>query len=555
MAFPSARSTLSLLLSASFFGMALLGAVPAHGEIVSLVDDPVKVDGPSIWSNATALEQIGASYSAYRCAGSAGANSSADWILSRFQDLGLESWKEGFEFHGWDLSSDPTLVLTYYNGSSTRDATLTSFEAEHFSASTPPGGAEGVVVTLPLPSSSSYSAFAGLSFDASSWQDIDIHDRIVLVGREVRWNGVYEEGLVEKLHEGPAALIFFYSQFWTSSFEVMFSASSGGRPLSGLGSYFHDQNVPVGSLSVEDADWVLERLKEGNVSARISIDSREGVWTQENVVAFLPGESEGSEQVLLTAHYDSVMDPGFCDNAASVATMIEVASKLVAMKGSGNLGHTSSIRFIAFTGEELGLVGSNYYFAMHASELDRVKAVINIDCLGAGTMTRTSTEPYQGVDLDGVVDRFADEVGIASNFEDGSSDHSSFMYPNQVATQIDARWGMGPQIDLDAEPVTGAISIFSSPLTLLDPYPAGVPGWIHTSRDSSSFCSSSGWVTESNLEDQGSVVLAVCLDLMAVAQSSDGIALAFTPVLAAFTVIVVAVAILVVALLLRRKPI
>jgi hypothetical protein len=552
MTFPSVRLTLSLLLGASFLGMALLGAVPAHGEIVA-IDDQVKVDGPSIWSNATSLEQIGASYSAYRCAGSAGANSSADWILSRFQELGLESWKEGFEFHGWDLSSDPTLRITYNNGSSTEDSTLTSFEAEQFSASTPPGGAEGEVVILPLPSSSSYSAFASLSFDASSWQDLNIHDRIVLVGREVRWNADYEAGLVEKLHEGPAALVFFYSQPWTSPFEVMFSASSGGRPLSGFGSYFHDLNVPVGSLNAEDADRVLERLEEGSVSGRISIDSREGVWTQQNVVAFLPGESESPERVLLTAHYDSVMDPGFCDNAASVATMIEVASKLVAMKGSGDLGHTSSIVFIAFTGEELGLVGSNYYFAMHASELDRVKAVINIDCLGAGTMTRTSTEPYQGVDLDGVVDSYADEVGIASIFEDGSSDHSSFIYPNQVAMQIDSRWGMGPQIDLDAEPVTGSISIFSAPLTLLDPYPAGVPGWIHTSRDSSSFCSSSGWVTESNLEDQGSVVLAVCLDLMAVAQSSDGVALAFTPVLAALSVLVVAVAILVVVLLLRRR--
>jgi hypothetical protein len=554
MTFPSARSTLSLLLSASFLGMALLGAVPAQGAILAAIDDQVKVDGASIWSNATALEQIGASSTAYRCAGSAGANSSADWILSRFQEIGLESWKEGFEFQGWDLSSDPTLRVTYTDGSGAKEATLASFEAEHFSASTPPGGAEGEVIILPLPSSSSYSAFASLSFDAASWQGINIHDRIVLVGREVRWNADYEGGLAEKLREGPAGLVFFYSQPWTSSFEVMFSTSSGGRPLSGLGSYFHDQDVPVGSLSAEDADWILQRLEEGNVSARMSIDSREGIWTQQNVVAFLPGESEGSEQVLLTAHYDSVMDLGFCDNAASVATMIEVASKLVAMKESGELGHTSSIGFIAFTGEELGLVGSNYYFAMHASELNQVKAVINIDCLGAGTMTRTSTEPYNGVDLDALVDRFADMVGIASHFEDGSSDHSSFIYPNQVAMQIDARWGMGPQIDLDAEPVTGSISIFSMPLTLLDPYPAGVPGWIHTSRDSSSFCSSSGWVTESNLEDQGSVVLAVCVDLMQEAQSSEGITLTFTPILAVFTIMIVAVAILVVALLLRRRP-
>jgi hypothetical protein len=549
---PTERSSFSLIAGGSLLLFVIVCTVPAQVSIGATSAGTVELDGSSIWRNATDLEQVGTSYPANRCAGSAGANASAALILSRFQQLGLEAWTEGFQFYGWDLALEPSMEVIYLNGSSEETFTLTSFQAEQFSAPTLSDGARGELVLLPLPSTISRGSFSGLSYNPSGWQGIDVHDRIVLVGREVRWNPEYEAGLAEKLREGPAALVFFYSQPWSLSYEVMFSASSGGMPLSYAGTYLHDHSVPAGHIDAVDTGWLLDKLDQGNISAKIRIDSTEGIWTQSNVVALLPGQSEDADQILLTAHYDTVMDGGFCDNAASVAIMIEVAAKLAEMRDGGALDPSCAIRFIALTGEELGLVGSSYYFAMHANEMGEVRAVVNIDCLGAGVMSRSTTDSSQGIDLDELVDRCVADAGISSIIDEGSSDHQSFLYPRDVAWQIQSLWGICPQIGSEATSVTSSICLSSLPLTPLDPYPPGHPGWIHTSRDSSSFCSSSGWVTEDNLEGQGNVVLALCLDLLGTAQDSDDSAPPL-PVLTMVAVLVLVAAAIFLIVVLRRR--
>jgi hypothetical protein len=260
----------------------------------------------------------------------------------------------------------------------------------------------------------------------------------------------------------------------------------------------------------------LDEIKAGNVTGQVRIESREGVWAQRNVVALLPGEAAGSGRVLLTAHYDSVMDEGFCDNALGVATMLEMASQLADMRAKEGLKLERSILFVAFTGEELGLVGSNFYYAMHASEIEGVMAFINIDCPGAGALTRTPTYSSNGIDLDELIDQAASSAGISSSVEEGGSDHESFLYPSQVAEQTQSRWGLSPDIPVDAIQLVSSSSVFSAPLTLLEPRPWG---WIHTSRDSSAFCSSSDWVSEDRLSEQGDVILAVCLDLIGTSEA------------------------------------
>lgn len=545
------RSAISLFIGGLLVSTVLLGVVPAQSSVGKVTVGIAEVDGASVWRNATVLEQLGASYPAYRCAGSAGANASADWILSRFQEQGLETWTEEFQFYGWDLTSKPSMVVTFQNGSSASNLSLGSFQAEHFSFATPNEGALGEVVLLPLPSTRSIGSFSGMSYNQNYWQGIDIHNRIVLVGREVRWNPEWEAGLADKLQEGPAALVFYYSQAWTSSWEVMYSASSGGRPLSNEGSYLHYLKVPAGHLDIDDSEWLLDEIKVGNVTGQVRIESREGVWAQRNVVALLPGEAAGSEQVLLTAHYDSIMDEGFCDNALGVATILEMASRLADMRDNEGLKLERSILFVAFTGEELGLVGSNYYYAMHASEIEEVMAVINIDCPGAGALTRTPTYSSNGIDLDELVDQVASSAGISSSVEDGGSDQQSFLYPSQVAEQIQSRWGLSPDIPLDATQLISSISVFSAPLTPLEPQPWG---WIHTSRDSSAFCSASGWVSEDHLSEQGDVILAVCLDLIGASEApaDDGSGQLPTSVIIIAILATVSVAVIL-GLVLRRR--
>ena len=109
-----------------------------------------------------------------------------------------------------------------------------------------------------------------------------------------------------------------------------------------------------------------------------------------NVVATLPPRLEPrSDQIfVLCAHYDSKADrdrewnpliseaPGADDNATGVAALLEVANVL------SQFDYEHELRFIAFAGKEIGLLGSEYH-ARNASETNQnIMAVLNLDMIG-----------------------------------------------------------------------------------------------------------------------------------------------------------------------------
>ncbi|MEM2123010.1 MAG: DUF4910 domain-containing protein [Candidatus Bathyarchaeia archaeon] len=103
-----------------------------------------------------------------------------------------------------------------------------------------------------------------------------------------------------------------------------------------------------------------------------------------NIVAFKRGAVSPDEYVLLFAHYDSVSyepydtAPGADDNACGVAVMMEVAY-LMARRNWNR-----SLLFMAFSGEELGLVGSEAWVKDHAETIDEIVAGICLDGVGRG---------------------------------------------------------------------------------------------------------------------------------------------------------------------------
>jgi hypothetical protein len=109
----------------------------------------------------------------------------------------------------------------------------------------------------------------------------------------------------------------------------------------------------------------------------------------ENVTCLLPGADAGERDtaIAFTAHFDhlgvSVPDAsgdsiynGFSDNAAGVAMLLAIG-KAIRDGPRGALRH--SVLFLFFTGEERGLLGSDYFVAHPAYPLDRIRAVINLD--------------------------------------------------------------------------------------------------------------------------------------------------------------------------------
>ncbi len=123
--------------------------------------------------------------------------------------------------------------------------------------------------------------------------------------------------------------------------------------------------------------------------------------TASNVAGLLRGSDPALKDtyVILSAHYDHLgMRPdgtdriynGANDDGSGTVTVIEVASALAAMPAHPK----RSILFLAFFGEEPGLLGSRYYAAHPLVPLDRTIADINLEQVGR---TDSTAGPQVGV--------------------------------------------------------------------------------------------------------------------------------------------------------------
>jgi Zn-dependent M28 family amino/carboxypeptidase len=102
-----------------------------------------------------------------------------------------------------------------------------------------------------------------------------------------------------------------------------------------------------------------------------------------NVVAEITGSEKPDEFVILGAHLDSwELGTGALDNGCNAALVVDA---LRAIKASG-VKPRRTIRFILFSGEEEGLLGSRAYAFNHRAELDKAAGVIIYDS-GTGKTT------------------------------------------------------------------------------------------------------------------------------------------------------------------------
>ena len=109
--------------------------------------------------------------------------------------------------------------------------------------------------------------------------------------------------------------------------------------------------------------------------------------TSSNVIGFLEGISYPDSFIVITAHYDHLgmlgnetYMRGANDNASGVATMLDLAKYY-----SEHIEKRKySILFIAFAGEETGLLGSKYYTENPYFQLSKIKFLLNLDLLATG---------------------------------------------------------------------------------------------------------------------------------------------------------------------------
>jgi aminopeptidase YwaD len=138
-----------------------------------------------------------------------------------------------------------------------------------------------------------------------------------------------------------------------------------------------------------------------------------------NIIATKPGTGDPHRVLVVGAHRDTVEGaPGADDNTSGVATVLEMANVL------GPVPLATTIRFVLFGAEELGLLGSDYY--THHMGADHVVGMVNLDMEGAGERLQLAT--YRGSEsLVGLGARLATQLGINVQLAHTDlSDHVSF---------------------------------------------------------------------------------------------------------------------------------
>jgi hypothetical protein len=162
----------------------------------------------------------------------------------------------------------------------------------------------------------------------------------------------------------------------------------------------------------------------------------DGTITGNNVLGFIDNKSENT--VIIGAHYDHLgyggegslhrdsikaIHNGADDNASGVAVMLNLAAKLKKKNTNNNY------LFMAFSGEEMGLLGSNYFVKNPTIDTKKISYMINMDMVGrlkqdsALAVYGTGTSPIFKQTLKSHNDNFKliqKESGV------GPSDHTSF---------------------------------------------------------------------------------------------------------------------------------
>ncbi|HZE98775.1 MAG TPA: M20/M25/M40 family metallo-hydrolase [Planctomycetota bacterium] len=118
---------------------------------------------------------------------------------------------------------------------------------------------------------------------------------------------------------------------------------------------------------------LLKDGREVRLTLDIHAEFRQGPIKLYNVIAELPGSEKPEEKVIVGGHIDSWDGAtGATDNGTGVATTLE-AARLLTKAGAKP---RRTIRFMLWSGEEQGLLGSRAYLKAHPQENSTISAVI-----------------------------------------------------------------------------------------------------------------------------------------------------------------------------------
>lgn len=138
-------------------------------------------------------------------------------------------------------------------------------------------------------------------------------------------------------------------------------------------------------------------FKSAKVLAKAGVTER--VVNTENVLGIIEGSKYPEEIVVLTAHYDhlGIENGKICygadDDGSGTVALLEIAQAFMQAKNDG-FGPARTILFMPVTGEERGLMGSEYYTDKPVFPLKNTVVDLNIDMIGRVDAAHINNEEY-----------------------------------------------------------------------------------------------------------------------------------------------------------------
>ncbi len=365
---------------------------------------------PDLWKNLTYLCDVCNG----RFAGSADERRAGDFILSRFQEYGLQHVApEPFEMRGWERGAAHLVLLQ--------------------------GDRQIELPCLALPGG----------------PGCDLEAEIIDVGQGTaadfeRLGAAVAGKIVLTSADGPTRQEKYGLSCDAGAAGFIFSGDKPGM-LAPTGSIARE--VPGIGLALEHTARIQRELEGGPLRAHLSIAAQVKTVTARNIVGEIPGIAPQEGWIVACGHYDGHdIAQGAQDNAAASAVLMEAARLLAPYREHMKLG----IRFVLFSGEELGLHGSYAYARDHAAQLDSLRLVFNADVVGMAMplVLRTQASPELAAYLRSLP---LAELDAVVNDGPGSFIQNSDHFPFSLAG-VQSVWA------LTSHPATGG-------------------GWVHTSGD------------------------------------------------------------------------
>ncbi len=259
-----------------------------------------------------------------------------------------------------------------------------------------------------------YVSFGIEDGEYSDYKDLDVEGKMVLVksGEPTNDDGTYQlSGSAEKSvwsnmseslgkrteiakSKGAKGMLFYdpsnFSRF-KSRFEYMKNNAGGQMSLktnntTKFASLFIDADFARAILPKIETDQIPKilsnKIQFNVISTNEQVDS-------ENVVAFIKGSQKPNEYVIISSHLDHIginangdINNGADDDGSGTVALLEIAEAFKKAADAGN-GPKRSVVFLHVTGEEKGLLGSQFYTDVEPIfPLENTVANLNIDMIG-----------------------------------------------------------------------------------------------------------------------------------------------------------------------------